>query len=183
MSKAVLALLMLYIATALTAGRSAIASPTGEQAILALVKHGFYSVVLSVNADFEHAWACWTIYHPGPGTNLALIHGQGRSARVIWTRHFTGAYDPTITQLYGNVPVGFHAILFHYQLGADDAEAVLLALDRRDRVSVIGAVGGQSVDLLPMSDNLIQVTTSPADPRMCYQWESGTKALAERPCP
>ena len=133
--------------------------------------------------DQDLLWVCWSEGDPATGAStVALVRRRGSSVRLIWSRRYAGAYEPVITQLYGSLPSGSTGLLLHYQLGADDANATLLAVSPRDVVSVVGSVGGQMVDLLPWKDNTIRVSTGPSDPTICYGWAATGGRLTEHPC-
>lgn len=112
---------------------------------------------------------------------MALVRERGSSVAPVWRRRYEGAYEPAVVQLYGVLPEGRTGFLLRFQRGADDANGVLIALDERGVVSVVGEVEGQTVDLLPWDRNTIRVTTSPADPTVCYRWVG--RALSPHPCP
>ncbi len=146
--------------------------------------HSFSLITVYRDNSDDVLWASWSPHYPPHSeVDLALLRKQGHGIKVLWSHRFPNGYEPRINQLYGDVPRGLDGLYLHYQLGADEAVAVFLALDKHDAVSIIGSLDGQSADLLTTSGNVVQVTTSPSDPRTCYAWKPGTYKFSELPCP
>jgi hypothetical protein len=132
-------------------------------------------------------WAAWLMRGPepqAPVSHLALFRSGRQGPVTIWSRSFADAFEPIVTPVYGLVPDGYSAFLLHLQYGADAAAAVLLAVDGRDRVFVVGREEANGVDLVPWAGHVtLRKEYSAGDAPECVHWVGAPGVLVPGGCP
>ena len=130
------------------------------------------------------AWQSWSRDGNTPVSHLELLRVHDHRLTTIWSRRDVDGMEPTLTHLYGDVPKGYEGVFLHLQRGADSAYGVIIVVDRRDRVRVIGRVDANGVFLIPWTSPIILVQTySAGDPFDCVAWVGSPGSLVKHACP